>query len=99
MNKHESTTNGNVSAHDRMQEVIEQSTQQRRAEARRNRNFDRAVMIVSHLIFDGVIQLTPDNMYGDTFQDAVRVVLALLEAFELDSPEKDIVFLKIEGQR
>lgn len=66
----------------------------RSANARHARNFDRAVMIVARLMFDGMIETAfwcNDN--GQYFENSVDIVTDMLEKFQLDSPDGDIVDL------
>lgn len=62
-----------------------------RVEARRARNLDRAIVIVARLMFEGCILMDVNSMYGQVFEDSVTVVLDLLERFQLDSQEGEII--------
>lgn len=63
-----------------------------RLAARRNRNFDRAVLIVARLNFEGVIRNQPErDFYDFIHENAIKAVLEMLERFQLDSPEQKIV--------
>jgi len=84
MNTLEATLNG------KSKQALEELKQKQR-EMRRLRNFDRAVMIVSTLMFEGMIKVNPDCDLGDIFEVSVDHVLKMLEMFDLDSPNGDIV--------
>src|SRR5690242_9811508 len=74
--------------------AIREKAAQQRAAARRARNYDRAVVIVCRLIFNGTIHIDPEHdkfLGAQEFEAGVKTVLAMLEAFELDSPEREIV--------
>jgi len=102
MGKHESSTNGKPFEDMTIDEVAQRMAEDTTAlltRHRRERNFDRAIMIVSHLITTGTIVIGPDDIYGDHFQAAVKDVLMLLEAYQLDSPNGEYVWLEFKGRR
>lgn len=68
-----------------------QYEQAEKLEGRRNRNFDRAVLIVARLNFEGVIRGGQTDFYDYHFGEAVKAILDMLEKFQLDSPDGQIV--------
>lgn len=66
-------------------------TEVQSAGARRARNLDRAIVIVARLMFEGCILMDVNSMYGEVFENSVTAVLDLLERFQLDSPDGEIV--------
>lgn len=71
----------------------EQISRQGAAEARRRRNFDRAVLIAARLQFEGIVspQGESKDFYDHEFENAVKAILDMLERFDLDSPNGEIV--------
>lgn len=100
-NQHE---NEQIENSDRKSGFAERS-EEKRAVARRNRNHDRAVMIAANLIQMGLIPTSVgqtgviDPDLGIKFEDAVTEILLMLEAFQLDSPNGDVVVLRFTGVR
>lgn len=97
--------NGTKDSTNKHENHIEERNKELAAKARRRRNYDRAIMIAAQLLHMGVIESQPDEHgridvdLGHKFEDAVTEVLLMLEAFQLDSPNGEIVCLKFTGER
>lgn len=107
MSKFDSSTEQFINRHrntiaESTEAILSAKEESRASNARRQRNIDRAAVIVSRLMFEGMIEIVPgavDN--GMVFENSIDIVLDMLERYQLDSPEGEIVdvFSKISGDR